>query len=212
MVIFFLFFFSHVSFVRGWVWLSQVIIPPVENLCLRSACFLGYCGFSCKSEDRPLGCTRECTSMCCQQQCGTQVLTGKVLKRSCVSCVTLQSILSCEAEGAGAGEFIVLENSLKGLMCCCFECGNAAKASCCPTPITCCGHQGQCCCCYYRGNFPCDKFAPCEVGCCSVMCVDKKDIIMEAESGDRERTSTGAIEATVVEKGGAPALAEEMER
>jgi len=71
---------------------------------------------------------------------------------------------------------------------------------------------GQCCCCYYRGNFPCDKFAPCEVGCCSVMCVDKKDIIMEAESGDRERTSTGAIEATVVEKGGAPALAEEMER
>jgi hypothetical protein len=44
------------------------------------------------------------------------------------------------------------------------------------------------------------------------MCIDKKEIIMEAEASDRERTSSGAIEASIVEKGGAPALAEEMER
>jgi hypothetical protein len=190
----------------------SVVIPPVENLCLRSACIIGYCGFSCKAEDRPLGCTREQTCACCQQQNGCQVLTGKVPKRACCSFTQLQQVLSCEAEGAGAGEFIVTENSCKGLSCCCCEFGNAAKASCCPTPITCCGQQGQCCCLYYRGNFPCDRFAPCEFGCCSIMCVDKKQAIMDAESADRERVSGGAIEATVVEKGGAPVLAEEMTR
>jgi len=189
---------------------SQVIIPSVENLCLRSACCCGYCGYSCNAQDRPLGCTREQTFCCCQQQSGFQVLTGNTTKRACVAYMCLQSILNCEKPGVN--EFVVVENSCKGLCCCCVDCGNAAKASCCPTPITCCGAQGQCCCAYYRCNFPCDNYAPCELGCCSIFCIDKVEIIKEAEAKVRERSSKGAIVAVIVEKGGAPTIAEEMDR
>jgi len=182
----------------------------VEGLCLRSACCLGYNGFSCKTEDRPLGCTRETTCCCLQHQGGCQCLIGRTAKRACMSCVCLATALNCETPGTS--EFVAAEQSCKGLFCCCCDCGNSCKVSCCPTPITCLGTQGQCCCQYQRCNFPCDDFAPCELGCCSIFCIDKIEIIKEAEAKVRERTSKGAIEAVIVEKGGAPALSEEMER
>ena len=181
----------------------QVVIPPVENLSLRSAACCGYCGCSCTGEDRPIGCTFERTCCCFQQQAGCQALTTEVLKRAFLAFTCLINCLNCEQEQGS--EFVVYEISSKGLACCCFECGNAAKVSCCPQPITCIGAQGQNCCCYYRFSLPCDATAPCEIGLCGIFCVEKTEEIKEAEEKLRSKSSKGAIEAVIVEKGGAPA-------
>jgi hypothetical protein len=148
------------------------------------------------------------TFLCYQMQGGCQVLTTAVKKRACYTCTGLCQFLSCEEPGSS--EFIIIENSNSGMCFCCAEYGNACKLSCCPSPLTCCGSQGQTCCVFNRSNFPCTDLTPCEIGLCGIFCINKIEFIKEAEQRIRDRQSGGAVEAVIVEKGGAPA--ETMER
>ena len=186
----------------------QVTIPPVENIKCRSAMCCYYFGFACMPEDKPLGVTGEKTMLCYQSQGGCQVLTTAVKKRACCSCVTMQQCCSCEVPGQT--EFIMYETSCRGLLLCIIEQGVADKCSCCPQPLTLFGSQGQCCCVFTRCNFPCNDLTPCELGCCGIFCINKVEIIKEAEAKIRDRQSGSAVEAVIVEKGGAPV--EVMER
>jgi hypothetical protein len=181
----------------------DVTIPAVENLMFRSACCCYYCGLGCRLEDKPLGFTNETTMLCYQCQGGCQVLTTAVKKRACCTCMDQSMCLACETPGAT--EFIIIEDSNKGQCFCCLEYGNAMKISFCPSPITCCGNQGQTCCVYSRCNFPCNDLTPCELGLCGIFCIKKEELIKEAEQRIRDRQSGGAVEAVIVEKGGAPA-------
>mmetsp|Transcript_55885 Transcript_55885/g.127010 ORF Transcript_55885/g.127010 Transcript_55885/m.127010 type:complete len:122 (+) Transcript_55885:471-836(+) len=112
--------------------------------------------------------------------------------------------LACEKNALN--EFIVCERSDKGLSCCCCEFGNACKCSFCPVPLTIYGSQGQRCCCFSRCSFPCNDLTPFELGFCGIMCINKIDRIADAEAALREKMAVekDVVEATVVEKGGAP--------
>jgi len=186
----------------------DVTIPAVEDLMLRSACCCYYCGCACAPKHKPLGMSAEFTTLCYQAQGGCNLLTTAVRKRACCSLQGMFQQCSCESEGSS--EFILVESSSSGLCLCISEFGNACKISCCPTPLTCIGSQGQTCCYFSRMNFPCNDLTPCEVGCCGIFCIKKEEQIMEAEQRIRDRMSGGAVEAVIVEKGGAPV--EVMER
>jgi len=186
----------------------DVTIPAVENLSLRTACCCYYCGLGFRLADKPFGLTNEVTMLCYQYQGGCHLLFTEVKKRSCCSYGRVLSCLACET--TGSSEFVIYEDSIKGGCVCCIDGGQAIKVSCCPTPLTCIGSQGQTCCYYSRMNFPCNDLTPCEVGCCGIFCINKEEQIKEAEQRIRDRAEGGAVEAVVVEKGGAPV--EVMER
>jgi len=190
----------------------DVVVPPIENILLRSACCCGYCGCSCKPKDRPLGCTNERTLCCYQQQCGTQCLSTRVKKRVCCNCTCIQNMCACEERNSN--EIKIGELSEFGMCCCCCEFGDALKISCCPTPLVCCGTLGQCLCFRYRCSFPCDSYTPCELGFCSVMCIDKSKMIATAEADYRKRKEESIVEAVIIDRKGlgAPAVAIEMDR
>lgn len=139
-------------------------------------------------------------------------MTGEAKKRGCQVVTCLFACLSCEDEMID-NEFVCNEFSADGIGCCCIDQGCSSKLSCFPTPIRCCGTQGQTCCLYGRSAFPCNDLTPMELGCCGIMCIDKKETIMKAEEEVRkqleELANSNMIEATIV-SGGAPA--EEMVR
>ena len=174
----------------------------------RSAMCCGYFGCSCRPSDKPLGLTGERTCLCYQGQGGCQIMTTKALKRSCVA--IKMSTMCGACENKESTELIVFEQSCEGMQLCCLEYGNACKVSCCPQPLTCSGTQGQYCCIFHRCNFPCNDLSPCELGCLGIFCINKVEIIKEAEAKIRDRQSGSAVEAVIVEKGGAPV--EVMER
>ena len=94
------------------------------------------------------------------------------------------------------------------------EGGMSDKVSCCPTPMSICGVEGQCCCAFYKCSFPCNSAVPLELGCCGAYCVDKKDDIQAYEMAAAAEKNDDVVEAVIVSKGGAPpcVVADEMER
>lgn len=58
----------------------QVVVPPVDDFLLRSACCCGYFGCACKPRHKPLGISNEQTILCGQQQCGAQCLSTRIAK------------------------------------------------------------------------------------------------------------------------------------
>ena len=154
------------------------------------------------AEDKPCGITTENSCLCCQDQCGAQLTTAETTKRAC--CSDNMKIHGCSCEEMASSEFIMHECSDRCMLLCCFDCGAQVKWSCCPTPITLYGSQGQCCCLMTRCSFPCNNTTPCELGCCGHMCINKLETIAEFEQIERQKKdSLEALDAVIVEKKGA---------
>jgi hypothetical protein len=194
----------------------EVIIPPVEDLQLRTACCCYYCGFNCNPDYNPIGIAADVQNCCYTLKGGASVMTGETLLRSLCSCNDLRTCCLCEDESGKEtnGECVLCETSTRYTSLCCIFMAFADKTSCCPQPFACCSEKTQQCCLFGKCAFPCNEFVPCEVGLCGIFCIEKKEDIMASEQKVRDaKVANQPVEAVVVSsKGGAPPDSEGMDR